>query len=332
MKILVLGGTQFVGRHVVEMLIERGDEVILANRGKTAPELFPDLKKIIGERGSLDFLNRLKQEQFDAIVDFCAYFPDDIRKLLPLLSELTNHYVQISSISAYRSTGGESIPYLRDDAPLFDCSAEQAVDTTDSTYGQRKAKCDDLALSQSRTGTPATVFRPSLIYGKYDPTDRFAYWIWRVASKAPFLLPDDGLCITRRTYAPDFATAIVQSLGTKTLFHQAYNFAESEPLSLRATLKIIGDVLGVDPMARAVPVSTKQLRELGVRPWADLPLWIPQTHLIMEGCKIRRHLTLMETKAADAIRAACEAFLSLDRAPKAGLSTQVEAELINKLG
>ena len=332
MRILILGGTQFVGRHVVETLIYQGHEVTLVNRGKTAPNLFQSARRIVCDRGQAEFNSALKNETgFDAVVDFCAYYPADVERLLPILPGLTGHYIQISSVSAYSAIESESISFIRDDDPLLECTPEQALDKTDLTYGRRKAKCDRLVLQQSRTGVPTTVFRPSLIYGKYDPTDRFAYWVWRVFSKKPFILPDDGLCITRRTYAPDFAATIIKAIACKSAFHQSYNFAEVEALNLRLTLKTIGDQLGIDPFEFAIPVSSKQLADLKVKSWSDLPMWIPQTNLMMDVFKVRRDLEPTETKARDAIRTASEEFLSLGRPPIAGLSSQAEQEIIDHI-
>lgn len=332
MKVLVIGGTEFVGRHTVEGLLTGGHEVVLLNRGKSAPGLFKGIRHIACDRGNDEIVGLLKRESgFDAVIDFCAYFPRDIEKLLPVLPSLTNHYVQISSVSAYKATEQDSIPFIRDDDPLSDFSKSEEVDQTDATYGKRKAGCDRLAMNQSREGVPVTVFRPSLIYGKYDPTDRFGYWIWKVARKEPFLLPDDGLCITRRTYAPDFSKTILKALNYQKVFHQAYNVAETEPLSLRATLQIIGDQLGTDPFDYAIPAQPDFLTQMDVKPWSDLPMWIPRTNLILDTCKVRRDLEPMETPARQAIQAACNAFLELGRVPKAGISPEREREIIRKI-
>lgn len=331
MKILVIGGTSFVGRHTVYQLLEGRHEVHLANRGKTNPTLFGDLRKIVGDRSSNEFLESIRNEKhFDAVIDFCAFYPKDIDSLLPVLSGLTNHYLQISSVSAYKTMQQEPIPFLHEEDPLFECTTEQAGDESMITYGNRKAQCERIALSQSLDSIPTTIFRPSLIYGEYDPTDRFAYWIWRVAQQRPYFLPDDGLCITRRTYAPDFARSIVKALHFKGSYHQAYNIAEAEPLSLRSTLKIIGNYLGVDPFKNAVPISADQLIRLKIKPWSDLPLWIPRTNLQLDTFKARKDFGINETPSDKAIQTACDSFLKLGKPPIAGLRTEVEQELIEK--
>lgn len=332
MKVLVIGGTQFVGRHTVERLLHLGHEVVLVNRGKSGPDLFPSVRKILCDRSHEDFITLLKKERsFDALIDFCAYYPREVEKLLPILPGLTGHYVQISSVSAYRATEMDSISFIRDDDALSGCTRDEEIDRTNPTYGKRKAKCEQLAMAQSAIGVPVTIFRPSLIYGKYDQTDRFAYWVWRVAQNKPFLIPDDGLCTTQRTYAPDFAEVIISALHSKSALHQAYNFAEVEPMSLRATLQIIGEHLRIDPLKWAVSASSEQLMNMKVKTWSDLPMWLPRTNLLMDTFKIRKDLTPVETNARAAIGAACDAFLSLGKPPKAGLTPEVEHELLEKI-
>lgn len=329
MRILIIGGSQFVGRHTVERLLGHGHEVVLVNRGRTGPGLFKSARQIVCDRRSEEFFALLgKESGFEAVIDFCAYHPKDIERLASVLPDLARHYIQISSVSAYQAAHRGSIPSIREEDPLLDCTEDQGVDETPSTYGNRKAGCERAAW-QKRTGDMAvTIFRPSVIYGKYDPTDRFAYWVWRVSRGEPFLLPEDGLGITQRTYAPDFSAKIVTAIGQQRAFNKTYNVAESQPLSLRATLAVIGKCLGIDPFQCAVSVSAERLLKLGVRPWSDLPLWIPQTHLLVDTFAVRRDLGPMDTPAEAAITGTCKAFLEQGSPPKAGLSIEHEQELL----
>lgn len=331
-KVLIIGGTQFVGRHTVELLLRAGHDVVLVNRGRTGPDLFPSARKILCDRSSEEFYARLDRESgFDAVIDFCAYYPKDIERLVPSLSDVAQQYIQISSISACRARLAETSHCLRETDPLLECTKEEAIDTSPSTYGNRKAGCEQAALRQSRQGVPVTIFRPSVIYGRYDPTDRFAYWIWRVARQQPFLLPEDGVGITQRTYAPDFAQTIVSAVGNARAFHKAYNVAESGPLSLRATLAVIGRRLRVDPFKFAVPASAERLLEMQVKPWNDLPLWMPHTDLRVDTSTVREDLHPPETPTEQAIGEACDAFLEQGRQPSAGLSAERERGLVHRI-
>lgn len=315
----------------MELLLNAGHEVVLVNRGKTGPEIFPNARRIVCDRRSNEFYSKLKKESvFDAVLDFWAYYPGDVERLMPLLPNLARHYIQISSMSAYK-LDQTPIPLIREEDPLLECTEEQAVDETPSSYGHRKAKCEQMAMRQSFDAVPATVFRPKVIYGRWDHTDRFAYWIWRVVRRQLFLLPEDGRYTVQLTFAPDFARAIVRAIGNERLYHKAYNFAETSPLNLRDKLAAIGKHLKMDPFEFAVPATAEHLLNLNVEAWADLPLWIPQTDSVIDTSKVRGDLVLDETPVERAIGKACDAFLELGRPPRCGLSTVRERELVRQI-
>jgi nucleoside-diphosphate-sugar epimerase len=219
-------------------------------------------------------------------------------------------------------------PMIDEDSPLHSCSVEEAVDTTWATYGARKAECERIAME---SGTPTVVLRPSLVYGEHDHTDRFAYWIWRVYQQKPFILPDDGLTVTRRTYAPDLASVFVSTLTGPTISGKAFNIAETDPLTFRDSLFYIGKHLGLDPFQHAISPSTDLLLKEGIKPFVDFPLWIPRANLLIDTFRARRELSFQSTPSAKALADATDAFLSEKREPKAGISTSAERELIAKL-
>src|SRR3954468_17473209 len=166
MKLLILGGTKFLGRYVVEEALARGHEVTLFNRGQLSPELFPEVEKLRGDRdGGLD---ALRGRRWDAVVDTSGYLPRVVRASADLLADAVEHYTFISSISVYphfRSIGlDESAPV----GTLDDPSVEQV---TGETYGPLKALCEQ-AVEQALPGRALQV-RPGLIVGPHDSSDRF---------------------------------------------------------------------------------------------------------------------------------------------------------------
>lgn len=329
MRILVIGGTQFTGRHLVRQLLEAGHEVVLLNRGQSNPGLFSDLRIIKCDRESEEIGAQLNQEKyFDAVVDQCAYFPRDVERILGALREKTGHYILISSVSAYRSLQSETIPFIKEDDPTLECTEGEAQDRNLTSYGQRKAECERVAFAQSHSGVPVTIFRPSLIYGPFDPTDRFAYWIWRVSQRKPFLLPENGQTIAHKTYAGDLAANIVKAIGNEVVHHRVYNIGETECSSIRNTIGMIGRHLGISVEDYIVSVSADQLQAQKVRPWMDLPLWIPRTHFIMDTFRARRDLDIIETPIPTAIGLTCDEFLQRGGPPIAGLSLEREQELL----
>jgi 2'-hydroxyisoflavone reductase len=337
MKVLVLGGTQFIGRHVVAKLIADGHEPTLLNRGRTAPGIFADLPLIRADREEPSFETRAELKQdWDAVIDLSAYFPRTLEPLLRALLGRTGRYVLCSTLSAYvaSSTGGPT-PTIEESSPLKTCTEEQARDTSMQSYGERKAECERVAMKLHAAGLPVTILRPSLVFGAHDHTDRMAYWLWRASPQrrpgTAFILPDDGLTIVRRTYAPDLDQAFPMAITKSEDIGQANNIAESDPLSIRDTVHAVGEHFGIRPLEDAVSLPADALLREGVKPWMDLPLWIPRTNLLVDTFKSRRDLDFVSTPAREALAAAADAFLREGREPKAGLSPSTEQELIAKL-
>ncbi len=181
LKILILGGTQFIGVHITQLALERGHRVTLFNRGKTHPGLFPQVEKLRGDRnGQLD---ALRGRSWDAVIDDSGYVPRHVRLSGQLLAGHVERYLYISSISAYASfakPNDESSPL----GTLQDPSTEQVTGTT---YGPLKALCEKAVAAAFPH--QAIVLRPGFVVGPDDPTDRFTYWPARAARGGEMLVP-----------------------------------------------------------------------------------------------------------------------------------------------
>jgi uncharacterized protein YbjT (DUF2867 family) len=169
MRILVLGGTQFLGRHVVEHALGDGHDVTLFNRGQTRPELFPEVERLRGDRdGALD---ELRGRDFDAVVDTSCYVPRIVRETIEALGDV-GHYTFVSSISVYADVStppDESSPVK---------ALNEPTEEWREAYGELKAQCEDVVRERY---PDAFVVRPGLIVGPWDPTGRFTYWPERLA-------------------------------------------------------------------------------------------------------------------------------------------------------
>jgi 2'-hydroxyisoflavone reductase len=174
MDILVLGGTSFVGRAIVDDLLARGHRPTLFSRGKTGPELFPDLDKRIGDRESGDYAS-LADGHWDATVDVTAYVPRHVAQAADALGDRGGRHLFISTGSVYdRTQAGDGLTENTSRLP-----PERGTEHIDGdTYGPLKVACEDDVLS--RSGDHATIVRPGIVAGPYDPTDRFTYWARRV--------------------------------------------------------------------------------------------------------------------------------------------------------
>ena len=184
MKLLILGGTVFLGRALVEAALSRGHDVTLFNRGQHNPELFTSVEKIRGDRdGSLD---PLKGKTWDAAIDTCGYFPRVVRQSARLLADSVGHYTFISSISVFSDFAepwDENGPL----GQIDEAEAEAADKITGENYGPLKVRCEQ-EVEKALPGR-TLVIRPGLIVGPHDPSDRFTVWPWRVQRGGEVLVP-----------------------------------------------------------------------------------------------------------------------------------------------
>ncbi|MDL1949181.1 epimerase, partial [Acidobacteria bacterium ACD] len=183
-KLLVLGGTAFLGPELVEAARAKGWAVTLFNRGKTNPQLFPDLEKLRGDRNG--DLKALEGRKWDAVIDTSGYFPRQVRATAELLRENVRHYTFVSSISVYADT---SKPGMDETAPVSRSADEKTDKITEESYGALKARCEE-AAEKAMPGRTLNV-RPGLIVGPGDRSDRFTYWPVRVARGGEVLAPGD---------------------------------------------------------------------------------------------------------------------------------------------
>ncbi|MCM3611803.1 NAD-dependent epimerase/dehydratase family protein [Planococcus sp. MERTA32b] len=190
MKILILGGTRFLGRFLTEKALQNGHEVTLFNRGQSAPELFPDVEKLIGDRnGSLE---ALKGHSWDAVIDPSGYLPWSVAESAELLAETAGHYTFISSASVYDQLDQ---PVIDENHSVGRLSAERIEElkamepakAIGENYGELKYLCEQ-EVERVFPGR-SLIVRPGLIVGPYDVTDRFSYWVNRIAKGGEVLAP-----------------------------------------------------------------------------------------------------------------------------------------------
>ncbi|MGH2736128.1 MAG: NAD-dependent epimerase/dehydratase family protein, partial [Actinomycetota bacterium] len=183
MRVLVFGGTKFVGRHLVDALLAPGHEVTLFNRGKTDPGLFGGaVEEVHGDRdGGLD---SLRGRDWDAVIDVSGYLPRLVGDSARLLAGAVEHYTFISTVSVYRDFSQAG---LTEDAPLATLSDESVEEVTYETYGGLKVLCEEVVRAEY--GDRCTVVRPHVVVGPHDDTDRFTYWVARTARGGDVLVP-----------------------------------------------------------------------------------------------------------------------------------------------
>jgi 2'-hydroxyisoflavone reductase len=266
-RILILGGTAFLGPHIVESARGRGHMLTLFNRGKTNPGLFPDVETLNGDRRGN--LKALEGRSWDAVVDTSGYMPRDVRDSTGLLKDAVKQYVFVSSISVYADT---SKPGMDESAPVAKLPAgvDESIDKfTPETYGPLKALCEQ-AAEKVMPGRVANV-RPGLIVGPGDRTDRFTYWPARVARGGEVLAPGSPDDPVQFIDARDLAAWIVTVIETNTV--GVYNAVGPDtPCTIGQLLEACKAAAKSD--ARLVWADAKFLDEQKVAAWSDMPVWV----------------------------------------------------------
>ena len=191
LRILILGGTGFIGPHMVREALRRGHEVELFNRGRTDSELFPDLKLLVGDRDN--GLEALEGGSWDVVVDNSGYVPRHVEDSARLLASVVSHYLYISTISVY----GEFTKPIDEDTAVGTLEDETTEEVTGESYGPLKALCEQRVITEVGAGR-TTVLRPTYICGPGDRTDRYSYWPIRAMRGGEMLwpgTPDDDIQI-----------------------------------------------------------------------------------------------------------------------------------------
>ena len=183
MRILVLGGTSFVGRAIVDDALREGAEVTLFGRGRTGTDLFPSVPRRIGDRDTGDYA-ALRDGSWDAVVDVSGYVPRHVGQAMEVLGDRIGRYLFISSHAVYARTGVG--PGSDEDTPRR-APVRDTEELLEETYGPLKAACEDDVIA--RYGSRATVVRPGKVAGPHDVQDGLTYWVRRAARGGRVALP-----------------------------------------------------------------------------------------------------------------------------------------------
>ena len=320
MHILLIGGTRFLGRHLVEAALTRGHEVTLFNRGKTNAALFTGAEKLVGDRKS--DLNVLQGRRWDAAIDTCGYVPRVVSASAETLSHSVDHYTFISSISVYADF---SQPGMNETAPLAALPDETVEEVTNETYGALKALCER-AAEKAMPGRVLNV-RPGFIVGPHDPTDRFTYWPYRVAQGGEVAAPGTPGDPVQFIDVRDLADWIVRMVETgKTGAYHATG--PDHLLTMQRFLDTCKDTTKSD--ARFTWISEAFLAQREAE--ADFPIWVPASEAGGATIDCAKAITdgLTFRPLADTILATLEwnATRPAGFEHRAGLSTEQETALL----
>ncbi|WP_404449635.1 SDR family oxidoreductase [Sutcliffiella horikoshii] len=279
MKILVIGGTRFLGRFIVEEALKQGHEVTMFNRGNHL-DLFPHVECIVGDRNK--DLSPLETGKWDVAIDTCGYTPKALAEATRVLADKVDHYTFISSISVYK----DWIPSnIKEDYPVQSLTEKQIEDIGFGTQEQINAHYGALKAESERAAEknmPNKVLhvRSGLLVGPYDYSDRFSYWVNRVAEGGEVLAPGRKEREIQYIDARDMALWILKMADEK--ITGTFNVTgPTTPVSMEDFLTVCKTVSGSD--AEFVWADESFLLEQHVAPWTEMPLWIPEEHPLVEG-------------------------------------------------
>ena len=268
MRILIIGGTVFLGRHLVESALARNHEVTIFHRGKSNPGLFPQVETILGDRekdiGKLGEAGQI----WDAVIDTSGYFPRIVRLSAQILEPNVSRYVFISSVSVYRDFSKVGINESDPVAKIQDETVEQI---TGETYGALKALCEETVRDVYGLDR-SLIIRPGLIVGPHDPTDRFTYWPVRVAQGGDVLVPEQPGAPVQFIDVRDLADWIIRLIEENA--SGTYNATgPGHELTLGELLEVSRQVSNSQAHFRWANVNFLDQHEIA--PWSDLPVWVP---------------------------------------------------------
>lgn len=328
MRILILGGTIFLGRALVDAALRRGHTLTLFNRGQSNPGLYPEVEKLTGDRKT--DLSALGGRRWDAVIDTCGYLPSVVSRSAQALASSVEHYTFISTESVYASPVQ---PGIDESAPLAKLADETVEEVTGETYGPLKVLCEQ-AVQAALPGR-ALIVRPGLIVGPYDASDRFTYWPYRVALGGQVLAPGRPERALQFIDVRDLAAWIIRLVeaGQTGVFNADGRPGQVTMQSLLQACRAAGE-----SNAQFIWASDEFLTHNQVGAWVEMPLWIPETDPDAAGffaIRVDKALSagltfrpLLET-VSDTL--AWARTRPPDHAWRAGLSRQREAELLQLL-
>ncbi len=328
MKILVIGGTVFLGRHIVAAALEAGHEVTLFNRGQHNPDLFPDVEKLRGDRNG--DLSALVGRTWEAAIDPSAYFPRQVRTITAALAGSVGHYTLISSISVYPDFG--KIGQNEGDPIAVGKLADETIEEINGeTYGPLKVLCEQAA--EAAFPETSLIVRPGLIVGPHDPTDRFTYWPHRVAQGGEVLVPGRPEREVQFIDVRDLAEWTVRSVAVGRT--GVYNTNGPE-YKLRMQTLIEECQKAGNNVAQINWRDGAFLLENGVTSWSELPVWAAEEQkpemagFFKFDCRKAIAAGLTFRPLAETVRdtLAWDATRSPDGTFKATLKPEREAELL----
>ncbi len=263
MKVLIIGGTKFLGYHLTEALLEQGAEITLYSRGAISENFQNAVNHIKGDRSDYKrFYDAFYRQKFDAVFDLIGYEPEDVEISEKIFRNSVGQYFFISTGQVYLITENKHLPAREEDyfQPLIPCpqGEEQGYE-----YGLKKRRIEDFLYKTFQTRRFPTVrFRCPIINGPRDYSLRLYSYILRIADGGPVIIPEGGDSLIRHVYVRDVVTAMLSVLGIQSASGKVFNLAQDETLLLSGLIKRLAEIMKREPDILEIP--GKELDENGI--------------------------------------------------------------------
>lgn len=268
MEILIIGGTQFVGRHLADELLRLGHDLTFFHRGETNPDLFPQAERIFGDR-TMDLAN-LGDRTWDVVIDTIGYHPEHVEDSVGYLEDRTDRYVFISSAAVYEPT---TRPGIDEDAPVqTEPPVGEGVEWWHTEYARNKVACEAI-VRETFGESNALIIRPGMLMGPHDPINMFTYWVVRMHRGGDVVAPDVRDQPLQFLDGRDLAafTADMVDRGVADVFTVD---GPEEPITYGSFLETLRETVGT--AATIHWLDPEWLLDQGVHPpWEELPYWLP---------------------------------------------------------
>jgi len=262
LKLLVLGGTRFIGKRLVESLLERGHKVTIFNRGRKIDPFGNRVARVVGDRKSARDLARAAHAGRDGVFDLLSYDAGDASLAIEAFAGRTAHFVHVSTCSVYWCTGDFPCPVLEEE---FDRpgDVDERPGSIEYAYGSAKRKAEEaLAAAGRETGFPFTSIRMPNVGGEADPSLRHISYFHRIDDGHPLILPDSGVACFRQMYVGDAAETLADLPGKAQAIGRAYNLACAEILDLLRIVAMSAEFLGRRVLTVPIPFEILDARGL----------------------------------------------------------------------
>ncbi len=280
MKILVIGGTRFLGYHIARKLLDDGQEVVLFNRGTSSHDLGQRVKLIRGDRYDYQaFFEKMRGEKFDVVVDMIAYRAEDSLAAIKAFQSHVGHFFHISTGAVYLVTRDYPCPLKEED---FDRQLYPRPKKNSGwwEYGYQKRKCEEvLREAHEKQDFPVTMLRLPIVMGERDYTLRAYSYFIRLQDSRPLILPDGGMNVFTYVYQGDVAKTIASNLLNRSSFGQAYNLAQEEIVTLKDFVMKVGEIMKKKVEVVDIPSKVLENTSIGTSfsPFSMRRLFILQT-------------------------------------------------------